>query len=280
MPLRCLFALILLLPFQVSLAASINVTDLPLQLQDCVQTNGCVISAGSSYSFNGMDAFYYVDDPAGAARTGYAIRYRLTSPSGRYSNSGLSVPFTDYLWLTVYDSYNLAPDAAPLTVYTDTVSPAPGNLMHGDSDGLDISVEMQNAALLAASAYRLVGLDADLNSIDKGTMSVLGDAGDPALLPCLAEDCYAQARLNLLYLSFSDNGNGIALLTFNAADSRALLYEVRLYDPYGYDPDTMDYTGVLTRQSYYIAAVPLPAAIWLFVSGAGLLGLLVRCFRN
>jgi hypothetical protein len=82
--------------------------------------------------------------------------------------------------------------------------------------------------------------------------------------------------LNLLYLSFVDNGTGTATLSFNPADARALLYRLETYDPYGYDPGTMDYTGATVTQSYYIAAVPLPASCGLLLSGLGLLGLLLR----
>lgn len=270
-----LIAVILLLIIPVRAVLAISVSDLPVQLQTCIGDASCYLALTPAADFGNMQAFAYSDTTA----SGFALRYTLTSPSGQDVNSGNSVPYTDYLWLTVYNSYDLATNSARVTVYTDTVGPTPANLLIGDSNGLDVDINMDNSALLSASGYRLVGLDYDLTSIDEGTMRLLGDQGGNALEPCLAEGCYSRATLNLLYLSFTDNGNGSATLAFNPADTRALLYQLQFYDPYGYDPNTMDTTGTLTRQSYYIATVPLPAAYGMFLAGLGLLGLRLRRVR-
>jgi hypothetical protein len=267
---RILFsALLLFAPFHT--VSAITVTDLPGQLQTCIGNSSCAVTTASALvDYGNMQAYAYTDLSGGSPMTGYALRYALTSPSGRNVTDGGFTSYTGYVWLTVYDSYDLSADSNLVAVYTDTVTPTPANLLIGDSNGLDIAIDMQNTALLSGNGYRLIGLDADLNTIDQGTMTLLGDRGFNALLPCLAEGCSSQATLNLLYLSVVSSG-GIAFLNFNAADTRSLLYQVSLYDPYGYDLATDDYTGILDTQSYYINAVPLPAAAWLF--GSGLLGL-------
>jgi hypothetical protein len=268
-----ILAAILLLLGPVHAALAITVADLPGQLQTCVGDASCFLALSPAADFGNMQAYSYTD----SGGYGYALRYTLTPPSGQQSSYSGFTPYTGSVWLTVYNSYDLATDSARVTVYTDTVSPTPANLLIGDSSGLDLSIDMQNAALFSSSGYREVGLDNDLNSIDQGTMSLLGDQEVTALLPCLAEGCYSRATLNLLYLSFGDNGSGRAVLSLDPADTRALLYELESYDPYGYDPNTMDTTGTLTKQSYYIATVPLPAACGLLLSGLGLLGM--RCRR-
>ena len=258
-------------------ACAIPVTDLPSQLQDCVAGNDCYVNTSTpAASFPGMNAYQFIDNLMTSPRTGYAVQYSLLPPSGVDSTASGFTPYSGSVWLTVYDSYDLTMDAARVTVYTDKVNPTPANLLIGDSNGLDVAIDMQDAALFSSTGYKEVGLDSDLTSIDQGTMNLLGDQGGDALEPCLAEGCYSRARLNLLYLSFTDIGNGSAMLAFNPADTRALLYQLQLYDPYGYDPNTMDTTGTLTRQSYYIATVPLPGAYGLFLSGLGLLGLRLR----
>jgi len=269
-------AAILLLLGSVRAVLAIPLSDLPSQIQDCVVNGPCSSDFRSPvYDFGNMQAYDYSD----GVGSGYALRYLLTPPSGQDSGDSGFTPYTGYLWLTVYDSYDLTMDAARVTVYTDKVSPTPANLLIGDSNGLDVAIDMQDAALFSSTGYQEVGLDSDLTSIDQGTMNLLGDQGGDALEPCLAEGCYSRASLNLLYLLYFDNGSGSAILAFYPADTRALFYQLQYYDPYGYDPNTMDTTGTLTRQSYYIATVPLPAALGLFLTGLGLLGLRLRSVR-
>lgn len=146
------------------------------------------------------------------------------------------------------------------------MTPIPGNLLN-DSDGLDIDIDLTNAALLSGHGFVNSGLDLNNNVSYQGNMDLQSDFGGSALLFCVAEGCGTGAVLNLLYLKYLDAGNGTAILAFNPGDTRALLYQVT--SEYNEAPDN---GGFSYRQSYYVAAVPVPAAIWLFLTGLAVLG--------
>ncbi|HED18066.1 MAG TPA: hypothetical protein ENI74_01000 [Gammaproteobacteria bacterium] len=271
-----LFALVLVLlaPFQ--LAQAILVSDLPNQLQSCIGSNNCFVDTSSpAFSLGTLEAYSYVNDPSGSAVPGFALRYILLPPSGQVTTGSATTPYMDYVWLTVQNSYALAGDSNRVTVYTDKANPQPTNLLFGDSNGLDIDIDMTNAALLAGSGSETNGLDSNNNPFSLGDMNLLADMGGGALLPCAAAGCTASARLNLIYLNYVDSGSGTATLAFNAADTRALLYQV-ISDDNGSDSGS----SINTTQSYYVAVVPLPAAAWLFASGLLCLTGFMRRVRN
>ena len=163
-----------------------------------------------------------------------------------------------------------------MTVYTDTVSPLPGNLLYGDSDGLDFDIDLTNAALLSGAGSEIIGLDDQNGGIYKANMTLLSDSGfGNALLPCLAEGHLSTARLNLVYLDFVGAGDGTAVLSFDPADTRALLYRITSE----YDELPIN-GGTSYRQSYYVSTVPGPAPFWLFMSGLVMLGGRLRRFRD
>lgn len=254
--------LVLLLFIPIKYARSITVVDLPSQLQACMGSGDCFVDTSlPAFAFGQMEAYSFAGDLQGSLVTGYALRYSLLPPSGENSTA-----FGGDVWLTVQSSYDLSLDSNPVTVYTDTVSPQPNNILFGDSDGLDIDISMTNAALLSGSGFEVIGLDGNNMVVYQANMNLQSDSGGGALLPCAAEGCSATADLNLIYLSYIQAGN-TATLQLNPGDSRSLLYE--LTSSYDELPEN---GGYFTSQSYYVAAVPLPAAVWLF--GAGLLGLI------
>ena len=273
---RRLFASLLWLLAPFGNAWSISVTDLPAQLQACMGSHDCVVDTSTPVvSIGTMEAYRFFDNLAGTPVSGYALRYSLLPRSGLYDYDVLSAPYGGDVWLTVQDTYALAGDSNRVTVYTDTVNPQPVNLLYGDSDGLDVDIDLTNAALLSGAGYEITALDYQGNSIYQANMTLLGDTGlGHALLPCLADGCASTATLNLLYLGYVDAGNGSALLAFNPADSRNLLYQIT--NEYNELPA---YGGFDYRQSYY-AIVPVPAALWLFLSGFVMLGVRLRRFRG
>ncbi len=264
---------LLLAPIGYAYATPIDNLVLPSQLQACVDTNECTVDVGPTTVIGQMAAYSFVDNRQGAAVSGYALHYSLLPPSGESdSNSGIT-PYGGDIWLTVQDSYDLTLDSNLITVYTDTVNPQPNNILN-DSNGLDIDVLMANTALLAGSGFEITGLDAGNAVISQGNMQLQSDFGGTALLTCVAEGCQATADLNLIYLSYIQSGN-LAVLQFNQDDSRGLLYE--LTSEFSALPEN---GGFSTAQSYYVAAVPVPAAFWLFASGLlGLVGMVGRKSR-
>jgi hypothetical protein len=97
-------------------------------------------------------------------------------------------------------------------------------------------------------------------------MNLQSDLGGSALAPCLAEGCLATADLNLIYLTYVQSGN-TATAQFYPTDERRLLYKLtNQYD------ETPENGGFSTSQSYYVASVPVPGAVYVF--GSGLLSLI------
>jgi len=263
-----IIVLMLFLLTPIEYARSISITDLPSQLQSCMGSGDCIVDTSVPFlAFGQMEAYSFADNLLGSPVTGYALRYSLLPPSGEGST-----PYGGELWLTVQSSYDLSLDSNLVTVYTDTVSPQPNNILFGDSNGLDIDVAMSNTALLSGSGFELGGLDANNMVIYQANMSLQSDFGGDALLPCAAEGCSATADLNLIYINYVQSGN-TATLQINPGDSRSLLYELTS----GYD-ESPENGGYFTSQAYYVAAVPLPPAVWLF--GTGLLSLVGMARRK
>jgi hypothetical protein len=161
-------------------------------------------------------------------------------------------------------------------VYSDTVTPQPGNLLSADSNGLDIYIGMTNAALLSGTGFEIIGLDHQGNVIRQSNMTLLADDGSVALVPCLANGCLATATLNLVYLDYIDSGSGTLDLLFDPSGTRALMY--RITDEY--HESTVGGLDYVNSQPYYVAVVPLPATVWLLGSGVAMLGGRMRRLRG
>lgn len=264
------------------LAIDIDLADLPSDIQACHTARTCFASltsfadvpnpgsldANGTYNLFSMNAFqvFY----PGAGRLDVLARYTLVMPSVELRNDTVQ-SLTGNVWLQIGSQFT--PDVSTATLYLDHVDPMPANFFPGDSDGSDLAFQLSAGALLGGSGYQSVGCCEDPSYT--GNMSVLGDFGGYALAPCVADGCYASARLNLLYLIFSDpDGDGVLQTGINPLDDRGLLFEARSYDPYG----GWDYTGSLSSQAFYVTTVPLPPALYLLGSGLLLLaGRRVRC---
>lgn len=236
-------------------AATIFTSELPTDLQSCFQTGNCfglgdaTGSLTSEFDTAGAAAFQYVQFNGSGYDWKWLMRYDLLSPPGTVAGT---------TWIAVQDSYNIAvSDTHSFTVYRPgfwSNTPATETLWVNDADLADGSAFSRH---------------------DYGwpTM-VTGDLGgfDPAL--CLAEGCGAMLTLNLLHMNFV-NGQ----FSFNADDSRALLYEFRYWDcSTGGSTANCAYSAAAEEYSLYVHAVPLPASALLFMSG--LAGIAARVNRK
>lgn len=264
-------------------AIPLDVSELPSDIQACQAAGTCnvvlrsfadvpntgSVDANGTYNPYRMNAFhvYYPED----GQVDVLARYTLAIPSAERIEDTIQ-PFTGSVWLRIGSQFT--PGVSTATLYLDRVTPLPASLFPGDYNGPDdLEFALSAGALLGGSGYQSGGCCEDPGYT--GNMSVLGDFGGYALAPCLADGCYSSARLNLLYLLFSDpDGDGVMQTDVNPLDNRGLLFQARSYDPYG----GWDYTGSLSSQAFYVAAVPLPPALYLL--GSGLLMLAGRRARR
>lgn len=260
-------------------AVTIAVGDLPAEIQACRTAGTCIVPLSSSIDIPNLsgsaahdgtvapfaaNVFQIID----GGTPGYLLRYNLVQPSAALVGDTVQ-PLGGSVWLHVDAQY--APDMFTPTaqLYLDRVSPSPPNLLPGHADGLALDISLSAAALSGATGTQAVSCCTDTTYT--GTMSIAGSFGGEALLPCLAYGCYAAARLDFLYLLFSDlDGDGVFQTSINPLDSRGRLFTVQNYDPYG----GLEGTGSSSSVSYYVSTVPLPPALYLF--GAGVLLLTAR----
>jgi hypothetical protein len=239
--------------------ATITNSDLPGSIQSCITAVTCFVSGTSAYDSATASAFQIQQIVGSGVENNWLMRYALVPPSGQSRiNPTQTDSFSGYLWMLVKSTYSATETAHPLTLYLDKVTPAPFS-MYGQYG--DLSLAMSTADLVSGGGYRTYGLDGNNDSYDYGSLS--GDVP----LPCVAEGCETHAELNLLELMYGDFGSIIALTSFNPSDARGLVYEQRSsYPCYG---DSSCATNDV--QSFYVSAIPVPAAAWLF--GSGLIGL-------
>jgi hypothetical protein len=263
---RVIAPLFLTLTFSITVrAATVTNADLPGSIQSCIASATCFVSNTSAYDWGTVNAFQITQNTGSGFEGNWLMRYSLVPPSGQSRlNPPVNDSFSGYLWMLAKDSYSAAETAHPFTLYLDKVSPALFS-MFGQSGDLDLF--MPTTDMLAGSSYRTYGLDGNNNSYS------YGDLSGEVPLPCIAEGCDTHARLNLVQLTYGDFGSVITLTAFNPSDSRGLVFtQSESFPCYG-DPSC----AMNDVQSFYVSAVPVPGAVWLFGSGlAGLIGMMRR----
>lgn len=268
---RAIALLFLSLTFSITTrAATVSNSDLPGSIQSCITASTCFVSNTSSYDSGTASAFQIIQPTGSGAEFNWLMRYTLVPPSGQ---SRINPPQTDsfsgYLWMLAKGTYSATETAHPFTLYLDKMSPTPFS-MFGQTG--DLSLFMPTADLVAGSSYRTYGLDYYNNSYSFGDLS--GEVPEP----CVAEGCETHAQLNLVQLTYGNFGSAISLASFNPSDTRGLVYTQRSsYPGYGGNPSST----INDVQSFYVSAVPVPGAVWLFVSGlAVLVGVMQRTRRR
>ena len=265
-------------------AISIELSELPAEIQACQTTGTCFAFQTSFYDMPNlsgapasdgsvnpysMNAFHLVD--IGTGQLSVLARYNLVAPSGEQIEDTVQ-PLAGSVWLRLDTVVETGATTAQADLYLDYVDPTPGNLFFLHPDGLNLEITLSREALLGGSGYQQVGCCEEPSYT--GNMSIRGEFAGEALLPCAAEGCFSSARLNLLYVLYSDpDGDGNLELGIDPLDGRNLLFNVGDYDPYG----GLEGTGSMSSQSYYVSAVPLPPALYFL--GSGLL-MLAGCGRE
>lgn len=243
-------------------AATVTTSDLPGPIQSCIAVATCFVSNVSSYDSGTASAFQMSQvTGTGSPDNDWLMRYTLAAPSGQSGTNWFpSESFSGYLWMVAPSSYSAAQSFASFTVYLDKVSPTPNSMNY--QNGV-INLDMSTADVLAGTSYRTTGLDYNNNSYSYGNL------GGNIPGSCVSPGCESHAQINLAQLTYTNFGYAIYLTAFNPSDTRGLVYtQSSSYPGYNGDPST----AVNGVQSFYISAVPVPAAAWLF--GSGLLGLM------
>lgn len=258
-------------------ASTFSFAELPGEIQGCLQSGTCSVSANSNADFGNASFFDYTTfSPLEGAVSRQLVRYDLTPPSAKAHSltSTYDSQFDDFsysalggsVWLAADDSYDLSASRHTFTLYLEKVSPAPDNLWAWYDHPLTKIISISTADLLAGAGHYT--LDYLNNYAEEGSLrlhDVAGDSGYP-YLDCI--ECSVGIDFNLVGLQYLDFGP-LAMLTTNPQDTRALLYSEWDYQHEG------SYTGSRS-QAFYVAAVPEPASWGMLLAGIGLVSWAAR----
>lgn len=253
-------------------ASTLSFSNLPGEIQDCLQAGTCGVSASSTTDFGNVSFFDYQSYSAEeGVESKQLISYSLTPPSAKShdltsydgeSNDYASSTLDGTVWLVANKVYDLADSRHTFTLYLDAVTPGADNLWGWDEHPLKKIISISTSDLLGGgSSYALDYLD---NYAEQGGLKLHaaeGDAGYP-YLTCI--ECSAAIDFNLIGLRYVEVGPSVWLVT-NPLDSRALLYSESSYQYEGL------YTGS-RQQTFYVAAVPEPETWGMLLAGLGLVG--------
>lgn len=242
-------------------AITLTQADLPTALTGCASAT-CIVDLNSTVDTGFMSAFQMArmrSDGSGYDFS-WLLRYTLTPASARsyvadpdYGTSS-TIPYTGYLWLQAPRTLDLG-GQNQFNVYTDRIQPDPDAYNFEDDLSTWVFGMNAQAAIAGGAAYYNSGVSDYSDPVEYGDL-VIPDG------PLICIECGVDVRLNLVGLDYAANGSS----SFDPSDSRGLLLSHRSF----YE------TWTSTTHAFYVQAVPVPAAAWLFVSGLMAFGTLAR----
>lgn len=226
-------------------AITLSSAQLPSDIADC---GTCYTSLTSTIDLGYMSVFDLVRFNGATSSFSHLIRYTLTSPSGIHSVSDYGMGpetydanYTGYIWMEA--PQYISGGTAQFNIYTDQISPSPDVPYPFDTNhSWTFQMNLTTAMSGSGTAY----FSGEPDYLESGSMQVID-----GMMICI--ECSAAINLNLVGLSYNAQGMGM----LNPGDTRGLLLS---YD------DSWDLSS--RSRDFYVQAVPAPAALWLFLSGA------------
>lgn len=240
---------------------------LPTNISDCVTANTCAVGNlvySAPIGSNMMTAYSLFDFRSGTVENKTLVHYVLDSTSNRTTQAldngtplpPVTTPITGGIWLELNNQYDLTAALHPMSMFLDQVSSYNPYVWNVPMTNGELKLTMASSGLLAGSGVAVSECCAPGSS--SGTLSAI----DPVFGPvgpflCLADGCSSNVTLNLLSLGYLATGQ-TATLAFNSTDSRAVLYGTFTNDPW---------SGGSVQETFAVRPVPVPAALWLLLSG-------------
>ena len=184
-----------------------------------------------------------------------------------YNAYELNIPTTTqlegYLWLEGALSYDLSSNQHDFTLYFDDITPS---FTHPGEYYGSMTLGLTTTDLLNGSGFYSYYDDASGFS-ESGDLIADGMSFSP---PPLVGGNGLDAVFNLLYLDYVESG-GVATVNFllDDTDTRSSVFKLSHYNDGSEDP-TYAYVW---EQDFSVQPVPVPATLWLFISGLAGLGL-------
>jgi hypothetical protein len=225
-------------------AISLTSNQLPGAISACAN---CIVMPESSVDLGYMSVFDMVRfDNNGVPTFSNLVRYNLAANSALNSSNYINwepeythTDYSGYIWMEAPTT--LQGQSTQFNIYTDQISPSPDPYSYIQNNTWTFSLNLQ--ATLEGSGYTYGTTWPDYTYT--GNLEIID--GIP-----LCIECAASVRLNLVGFGYTSQGNFV----INPDDSRGLLLS---YNDY--------WEMRQTSRDFYVQAVPLPAALWLFITG-------------
>lgn len=241
---------------------------LPTNISDCVAAQTCAVGGLVYATPTGtgmMTAYSMVDYRSGSVQYETLVHYALDATSSRTTQAldngtplpPVTTPITGGIWLELGNQYDLSASVHPISMFLDQVSSYNPYVWNVPMTNGELNLTMTSTGLLAGSGVATTECCSPGTSV--GTLAAIGTSGPVGPFLCVADGCSASVTLNLLNMGYLATGQ-FATLGFNSTDSRAVLYSTFTNDPW---------SGGSVSETFAVRPVPLPAALWLLLSGIG-----------